>query len=90
VLILQYEQCNADPQAQLDRTFEFLGLTPFTPDEKALSRQVNPAWIEKVPLEPERRALMQRLYEPEVRRLKEMVPELDLSLWPNFSHLADV
>ena len=28
-------------------------------------------------------------YEPEVRLLKELVPDLDLSLWPRFTHLEN-
>jgi len=26
-------------------------------------------------------------YEPEIRLLKELVPDIDLSLWPRFAHL---
>ncbi len=87
VLILQYERCNLAPANELARTFAFIGVEPFTPDAAALQREVNPAWMEKLPLEPERRELMRRLYEPEVLRLTAMVPDLDLSLWPNFAHL---
>ena len=28
-------------------------------------------------------------YEPEIRLLKELVPDIDLSLWPRFAHLAN-
>jgi hypothetical protein len=28
-------------------------------------------------------------YEPEVRHLARLVPDLDLRLWPRFSHLAE-
>ncbi len=88
LLILQYEACNADPQVQLDRTFAHIGVGPWAVPEELLAREVNTAWMEKVPLEPEREALLRALYRPEVIRLKEMVPELDLSLWPSYADLA--
>lgn len=89
VLVLQFEACNADTQGQLDRTFDHIGVARWTPPEALTGKEVNAAWLEKVPLEPERRELLQRLYRPEVMRLKGIVPELDLSLWPNFADLAD-
>lgn len=88
LLILQYEACNADPQAQLDRTFAHIGASPWVVPDELLAKEVNTAWMPKVPLEPEREAVLRALYRPEVLRLKEMVPELDLSLWPNFADLA--
>jgi hypothetical protein len=88
VMAIQYERCNDDPIGELGRTFAFLGLPPHIPAEQLLSRQVNAARIEKVPIEPERQELIARLYQPEVERLKQLVPELDLALWPSFAHLA--
>jgi hypothetical protein len=41
LLVLQYEQCCADPAAMLHRTQRFLGLDPWTPDESELRRPVN-------------------------------------------------
>ena len=40
------------------------------------------------PLWPDIEASLHTAFDPEVERLKELVPELDLSLWPHFSHLA--
>jgi hypothetical protein len=88
VMAIQYERCNADPLGELARTFAFLGLPEHTPGEGLLSQQVNAARTEKVPIEPERQELIARLYRPEVERLKQLVPELDLALWPSFAHLA--
>jgi hypothetical protein len=45
--------------------------------------------MEKVQLEPQRRELLQQLYSPQVRRLKELFPDLDLSLWRNYADLAE-
>ena len=88
ILVLQHEQCVESTLPMLARTLEFLGIAPFTPDAELLAKEVNPARTDKVPLEPERRELLVRLYRPEVRRLKELVPDLDLSLWPDFADLA--
>ena len=41
LLVLQYEQCCAEPAAMLHRTQRFLGLDPWTPDESELRRPVN-------------------------------------------------
>jgi hypothetical protein len=89
VLVLQHERCISSTLEELSRTFEFIGLPPYTPPPELLDREVNPAWMEKVPLSDERREIIRRLYEPEVIRLKELVPDLDLSLWPNYAHLAE-
>lgn len=88
ILVLQQEACVADIQGQFDRTTDFIGLPRHRLPAEVLEERVNAAWLEPVPIEPERRQLLQDLYRPEVLRLKEMVPELDLSLWPNYADLA--
>jgi hypothetical protein len=86
ILVLQYERCTREPRAQLRRTFEFLGLEDidYTPDLQAHPRRQphKPALEETV-----RRAYVE-FYEPEVRGLIDEWPELDVTLWPNFAHLA--
>jgi hypothetical protein len=78
VLILQYERCREQHASELRRTYEFLGLDPQRaeavlpprgPRERSLS-------------DAERRRLAE-VYAPDVRRLAELVPELDVSLWRN-------
>ena len=32
--------------------------------------------------------LLRRYYRPDVERLRELMPDLDLSLWPHFRDLA--
>ena len=42
----------------------------------------------EAPLWPELESALHTALDPDVARLRELVPELDLSLWPNFAHLA--
>jgi hypothetical protein len=83
LLALQYEQCVRDPQGQLDRTYEFVGLAPgFRPP--ALNRTINSARGRSQPLATETRAALVEGYRDDVEALTEAWPELDRSLWPNF------
>ncbi len=66
VLVLQYEQCRADPAAQLARTYAFLGLEAFEPDR--LRRGVNVSERAKVALDPEAADRLAALYRADVRR----------------------
>ena len=87
VLVLQYEQCARDPAGQFARTLEFLELPPHEPDPRLVRTRVNETVGAKrtVPSKDEQ-ALIEE-YEPEVLELKELMPDLDLSLWPRFAHL---
>ncbi len=84
VLVLQYERCVRDPGAALARTYRFLDLSDHRLEEAELTRPRNVTRQEKLDLDPRRRALLVELYAPEVRQLSTMVPDLDLSLWPDF------
>jgi len=88
MLILQYERCRRDPLGQLRRTYDFLGLDEpgFCPPN--LHDRVNETSIAKLALPSQIRATLIRLYEPDVERLTTLVPDLDLTLWPNFLHLT--
>ena len=44
--------------------------------------------LDKVVVPQEHIDLLRRYYRPEVERLKGLMPELDLSLWPHFTDLA--
>jgi Sulfotransferase family len=87
LLLLQYEQCVRDPAGELARTYRFLGLDDrFRPRE--LTRRVNPSVGKRVALpEAERRRLLE-FYRPEVERLVQLAPEIDIELWPNFARGA--
>ena len=83
LLVLQYEQCRNDPASQLARTYEFLGLDPFVPDD--LHREVNASSGEKVAMDADARRRLAGLYAEDIARLATMLPSLDLSLWPSVS-----
>lgn len=86
VLILQYERCVRDPLPELRRTFAFLGLddTAFVPDLDAHPNHQP----EKPDLHPDARQALVHAYTPDVARLIHGFPEIDVSLWANFAHLA--
>ena len=85
LLVQQYEACAADPATQLARTFEYLGLPPHELPADELARPRNKSKLAKVSVPPEHIDLLSRYYLPEVDRLRDLVPDLDLSLWPHFS-----
>jgi hypothetical protein len=87
ILVLQYERCTREPEAQLRRTFEFLGLSDvdFTPDLEAHPREQP----DKPTLADDTRAAYVQAYSDDVAMLASEFPEIDLSVWPNFAHLAE-
>ena len=86
LLVLQYERCLADRDAQLERTFAHLGLDPYRPtwpvNGAAEREAARPA------LDDEVRAYLVELYEPDVLALAARLPTLELTRWPNFAYLA--
>ena len=82
ILVLQYEQCIADPSTHLARTYRFLDLEPFV--YEGITKRVN-ATADTPDLDEDVRRRLVQLYEPDVRALSRRFPDLDLSLWPNFS-----
>ncbi len=87
VLVLQYERCVRSPQEELARTYRFLGLDEeFVPAGLAAVRNANRGRKQVLPPDVER-ALVSA-YTHEVVRLRDELPQLDLSLWSNFQHLA--
>jgi hypothetical protein len=82
VLVLQFEKCRSDPASQLATTYRFLGLDDFEPE--GLRREVNVIGGEKVRLDVEARKRLVDLYRPDVEDLAGIIPNIDLSWWPNF------
>jgi len=83
ILVLQYEACAEDPVPQLRRTYLFLGLdADFVPTD--LSQRVSPTLGEKSSLDPDARRRLAALYSEDVDLLCRLVPDLELSRWPNF------
>jgi hypothetical protein len=88
ILVLQYERCAIDPTGPLAGTYRFLGLDDgFRPT--GLHRSVN-ASGQKLHLEPDARRRLVDLYAPDVEDLVGLFPDIDLSLWANFSSGAGV
>jgi len=83
-LVLQYERCKADPAGQLAATYRFLGLDP-TFEPPALRDEVSPTRSGKVVLDTDVRRQLVEMYEPDVIELAKSLPEVDLSLWANFT-----
>lgn len=86
LLVQQYERCLLDPLPELARTLEFIGVedTGFVPPGLEANPNSHPS---KPSLDPEVRASYARAYRDDVLALVAEFPELDLSLWPNFSDL---
>ncbi len=88
VLVLQYEQCRADPFAQYRRTLDFIDAPQHEPNEPTRTRGTAQK-SHKEPIWDDLRYAIVRELEEEVAALAELVPGLDVSLWENFAHLAD-
>jgi hypothetical protein len=87
-LVLQYERCVLDAQAQYDRTLGFLGLEPHRLDPASLHKRVNATEGAKAPLTPADEERLVAEYAPDVRLLASLVPDIDLDLWPRFGRVA--
>jgi hypothetical protein len=84
VLVLQYERCVDAPEVELARTYRFLGLDDrFCPAD--LRRAASPTRQAKVTLDDDARRRLVDLYASDVADLARLVPDLDLTLWPNFA-----
>jgi hypothetical protein len=88
ILILQYEKCVADPAAQYRRTLGFLGVDTEHRHDGFEQRRGTTQAAKKKPLWDDLLAGLKAAMEPEVARLAELAPEIDVSLWKNFAHLA--
>jgi hypothetical protein len=83
VLVLQYEKLVREPEAEIARTFSFLGVDPsFVPE--GLRRRVNDQDIAKE-LPPEYRALAAAAFRADVNYLFALLGHFDRSLWPDFA-----
>jgi hypothetical protein len=86
VLVLQYERCVADPVGEFHRTLEFLAVDSHVHEDMHSLRGRSTS-SGKTELWPDILTSLHAAYEPEVLDLVKIVPEIDLELWPNFSHL---
>jgi len=83
LLVLQYERCLVDTDRQLARTFEHLGLPGH--GTAGTRGTVRPPAAGRPPLDPEVRRRLVDGYRHEVLALADLVPDLDLDLWPDFA-----
>ncbi len=88
LLILQYEKCVADPAGQYRRTLSFLGVDPEHRNEGFERLRGTTQAAKKSPPWDDLMDGLRATLEPEVRALAAMTPEVDVSLWKNFSHVA--
>ena len=88
VLVLQYERCVRQPESELASTYRFLGVkdADFVPE--GIRTPVAAARGERLALPEQVRKELVAEYEPDVRRLAAEWPEIDVGMWPSFSHLA--
>jgi hypothetical protein len=89
VLVLQYEQLVREPAELFTLTLVFLGVSPYLPDDKFVKRRYNQTVGDKGSLSTKDETALVAEYEPEVKLLKELVPDIDLDLWPRFKHLEN-
>jgi hypothetical protein len=104
VLVLQFERCVKDPAAEYERTLRFLGVDPgFRPEPLRTSPfqrarrilggaegpELGAPTRRRAELWPDIAIPLQKALEADVVELLELVPDLDLSLWPEFAHLGD-
>jgi hypothetical protein len=87
ILVLQFETCVQRPREELQRTYRFLGVdpdhTPPTPSMRVFETRAP-----HVELPGDLLVELRRDYEDDVRALASRCEDIDLSLWPNFVHLA--
>jgi hypothetical protein len=86
-LLLQYERCRDEPEKEMHRTLDFLGLDRAqVPDDRGRgTRSDRPKPIRLT--RHTRQALVEMLT-PDVIGLAEAHPEVDPGRWPNFAHLT--
>jgi hypothetical protein len=84
VLVLQFERCVDDPEGELARTFEFIGVDPaFVPGD--LRDPVNESQGPPVTVPSDLLDVARDLYQADVDRLRSDWPEIDLRLWPGLA-----
>jgi hypothetical protein len=88
VLIQQFEKCQADPGGEYRRMLRFLELPDWEPSQDELSTPVNVAATTASTDDLAEPDDLAGWFEDDVRLLKDLAPDFELSLWPQFSHLA--
>jgi Sulfotransferase domain len=91
ILVLQYEQCVADPARHMRQIFEFIGLPSdeWQPDLDP-HRSINAAKIPKPRITPATRDALGSSYRIDLRPVFELFPGLDPALWPTMRDATDL
>jgi len=76
------------PESRLVDALLRLGLPAGTKRRVTERLAGRPTGRPTVPLWPDLEASLHTALDPDVEALRDLVPDLDLSLWPNFAHLA--
>jgi hypothetical protein len=85
LLVLQYERCLAEPERELRRTYEFLGLRDLGHVPAALGRAANVTAGSKATIPEPLLETLRTAYGPDAERLFAAFPELDPGLWPTLA-----
>jgi hypothetical protein len=88
LLVLQYERCITETAKELTRTFEFLELDNPPSEQGRADQLVNATYRKKPRLTDLEAGALVDAYEDDVLWLTENFSEIDLALWPSFSHLT--
>jgi hypothetical protein len=84
VLVLQYERCVRRPMEQYRRTLEFLGVGDVSFRPQSVGKRLN-ATRTQIELDRNTRRELETAYRRDAERLIELVPGLELGLWPSLS-----
>ena len=84
LLVLQHERCRAEPAAEIARTYRFLGIDD-AHQPPSLRERVNSLPHRVAPLQPDERARLVDFFAADVAELATLFPEIDLSLWTDFT-----
>jgi hypothetical protein len=84
VQVLQLERCQAAPEAELRRTYEFLGIDASAEPPKQLFEQRAGAGTKPTLRDDLRSELVARLRD-DVELLSGLCPDIDVALWPDFA-----
>ena len=88
LLVLQHERCRIEPAAEIARTYRFLGIDDtFLPP--GLGNRVNSLPHQVGALEAAERARLVDFFAADVAELVTLFPEIDLSLWPDFTSIEN-
>ncbi len=86
ILVLQYEQCAADPVAHMHRTLEFLGLDPAGWKPRIpLTARINESKLPKPELDRGTRESLEVAFQADCLPLFGLFPALDPALWPTMT-----